>query len=157
MLLTSFWTVNTITNNLQHQLSLANFAALFNAPVPEIIGRTVVLAALVTLTDAVLAFPFAYFMARIASRRTRNALFVAVLLPLWASCPGIRGRVWRAPVPVLWSRGGISFPGTPDRLARHHYGVSSPLVLHVRRYQPLARNDNYLATRRSASSSSTTT
>jgi putative spermidine/putrescine transport system permease protein len=85
MLLTSFWTVNTFTNNLQHQFSLSNFAALFNAPIPEIIGRTVALAALVTLTDAVLAFPFAYFMARIATRRVRNALFVAVLLPLWAS------------------------------------------------------------------------
>jgi putative spermidine/putrescine transport system permease protein len=85
MLVTSFWTVNTFTNNLQHQLSLTNFAALFKAPIPEIIGRTVALAALVTLTDAVLAFPFAYFMARVASRRTRNALFVAVLLPLWAS------------------------------------------------------------------------
>ena len=85
MLLTSFWTVNTFTNNLEHQFSLSNFAALFNAPIPEIIGRTVLLAALVTLTDAVLAFPFAYFMARVATRRVRNALFVAVLLPLWAS------------------------------------------------------------------------
>ena len=85
MLLTSFWTVNTFTNNLEHQFSLSNFAALFNAPIPEIIGRTVLLAALVTLTDAVLAFPFAYFMARVATRRVRNALFIAVLLPLWAS------------------------------------------------------------------------
>jgi putative spermidine/putrescine transport system permease protein len=85
MLLTSFWTVNSFTNNLQHQFSLSNFAALFKAPIPEIIGRTVLLAFLVTLTDAALAFPFAYFMARVASRRLRNALFVAVLLPLWAS------------------------------------------------------------------------
>lgn len=85
MLLTAFWTVNPFTNNLQHQLSLSNFAALVKAPVPDIIGRTVLLAALVTITDAVLAFPFAYFMARVAPTRVRNALFVAVLLPLWAS------------------------------------------------------------------------
>ena len=85
MLLTSFWTVNSFTNNLEHQLSLSNFGALFKAPIPEIIGRTVLMALLVTLTDAVLAFPFAYFMARVASPRVRNALFVAVLLPLWAS------------------------------------------------------------------------
>ena len=85
MLLTSFWTVNTFTNNLERQFSLSNFAALLNSPIPEIIGRTVLLAALVTLTDAVLAFPFAYFMARVATRRVRNALFIAVLLPLWAS------------------------------------------------------------------------
>ena len=43
------------------------------------------MAAAVTVTDAVVAFPFAYFMARIASPRTRTALFVAILLPLWAS------------------------------------------------------------------------
>ena len=43
------------------------------------------IAAAVTVTDAVVAFPFAYFMARVASPRTRTALFVAILLPLWAS------------------------------------------------------------------------
>ncbi len=85
MLLTAFWTVNPFTNNLQHQLSLTNFADLLKAPVPAIIGRTVLLAALVTLTDAVVAFPFAYFMARVATPRLRRVLFVAVLLPLWAS------------------------------------------------------------------------
>jgi putative spermidine/putrescine transport system permease protein len=37
------------------------------------------------VTDAVIAFPFAYFMARVATPRTRTALFVAILLPLWAS------------------------------------------------------------------------
>jgi putative spermidine/putrescine transport system permease protein len=33
----------------------------------------------------VLAVPFAYYMARVASPRRRQALFIAVLLPLWAS------------------------------------------------------------------------
>ena len=47
--------------------------------------RTIGIAAAVTLTDALLAFPFAYFMARVASRRTRAVLFVLTLLPLWAS------------------------------------------------------------------------
>jgi putative spermidine/putrescine transport system permease protein len=85
MLITAFWTVNPFTNNLQHQLSLTNFADLVVAPIPAIVGRTVVLAALVTVTDAILAFPFAYYMARVATPRVRNMLFVAVLLPLWAS------------------------------------------------------------------------
>ena len=43
------------------------------------------MAALVTVTDAVLALPFAYFMARVATPRSRQLLFTAVLLPLWAS------------------------------------------------------------------------
>jgi putative spermidine/putrescine transport system permease protein len=85
MLVTAFWTVNSFTNNLQHQLSATNFKALSQAPIPAIIGRTVLLAALVTVTDAVIAVPFAYFMARMASPTMRNFLFVTVLLPLWAS------------------------------------------------------------------------
>src|SRR5262249_59037584 len=48
-------------------------------------GRTVLIASLVTITDAVLAFPLAYYMARVASRRMQTLLFAAVLLPLWAS------------------------------------------------------------------------
>ena len=47
--------------------------------------RTIGIAAAVTVTDAIIAFPFAYFMARLATPRTRAILFVLVLLPLWAS------------------------------------------------------------------------
>ena len=43
------------------------------------------MAAIVTVTDAILALPFAYYMARVASGRGRQLLFTAVLLPLWAS------------------------------------------------------------------------
>jgi putative spermidine/putrescine transport system permease protein len=48
----------------------------------------------VTVTDAILAFPLAYFMARISRPRTRALLFVAVLLPLWSSYL-IRVYIWR--------------------------------------------------------------
>ena len=47
--------------------------------------RTLGVAAAVTLTDALLAFPIAYYMARVASPRVRNTLVVAVLVPLWAA------------------------------------------------------------------------
>ena len=43
------------------------------------------MAAGVTVVDAIIAFPFAYFMARVATGRTRTVLYVAILLPLWAS------------------------------------------------------------------------
>jgi putative spermidine/putrescine transport system permease protein len=43
------------------------------------------MAALVTLADALLAFPVAYYMARYASGRVKALLAVAVLLPLWSS------------------------------------------------------------------------
>ena len=85
MLITAFWTVNPFTNTLEHSWSLANFQQIFTGTYLTIIGRTVLMAAAVTVTDAVLALPFAYYMARVASPRGRQALFIAVLLPLWAS------------------------------------------------------------------------
>jgi putative spermidine/putrescine transport system permease protein len=85
MLVTAFWSVNPITNTLVHTWSLGNFQQLFTGTYLTIIGRTVAMAAIVTVTDAILAVPFAYYMARVASGRTRQALFTAVLLPLWAS------------------------------------------------------------------------
>jgi putative spermidine/putrescine transport system permease protein len=86
LLITAFWTIDTFTTQIVQAWNLDNFRLILNEPAYRIIiGRTVGLAALVTITDAVLAFPFAYFMARVASRRTQTLLFAAVLLPLWAS------------------------------------------------------------------------
>jgi putative spermidine/putrescine transport system permease protein len=85
MLVTAFWTVNPFTNTLEHTWTLANFRQLFTGTYLTIIGRTLAMAAMVTVTDAVLALPFAYYMARVASGRVRQLLFTAVLLPLWAS------------------------------------------------------------------------
>lgn len=69
-----------------HTWTLDNFRELWNgATYRNVALRTVTIAAAVTITDALIAFPFAYFMARLASPRMRAALFVLVLLPLWAS------------------------------------------------------------------------
>jgi putative spermidine/putrescine transport system permease protein len=86
LLITAFWQINPFTTNIERVFTLNNFQAIFSSPAYRtIIVRTVVMAAVVTLTDAVVAFPFAYFMARMASARTRTILFMAILLPLWAS------------------------------------------------------------------------
>jgi putative spermidine/putrescine transport system permease protein len=86
LLLTAFWRINTFTTAIERVWNLDNFQTIVSDPTYRlIIGRTVGMAALVTATDVVLAFPFAYYMARVASRRTQTLLFAAVLLPLWAS------------------------------------------------------------------------
>ena len=86
LLVTAFWTTNPFTTQIVQFWNTDNFQRLINEPTYHaIIGRTVLIASLVTITDAVLAFPFAYFMARVASRRIQTLLFAAVLLPLWAS------------------------------------------------------------------------
>jgi putative spermidine/putrescine transport system permease protein len=85
MLITAFWTVNPFTNVLEHSWTLSNFNQLFTSTYTTVILRTVEMAAIVTVTDTIIALPFAYYMARVASPRMRRALFTAVLLPLWAS------------------------------------------------------------------------
>jgi putative spermidine/putrescine transport system permease protein len=86
LFVSAFWSVNSFTGELQHTWSLGNFSTLWHTGVYRTVAlRTIGIAAAVTVTDALLAFPFAYFMARVASPRVRSALFVLTLLPLWAS------------------------------------------------------------------------
>jgi putative spermidine/putrescine transport system permease protein len=86
LLVTAFWQLNSFTTKIEQVWNLDNFRViLFDPTYHLIIGRTVAMAAAVTVTDAAIAFPFAYYMARMASRRLQTLLFAAVLLPLWAS------------------------------------------------------------------------
>src|SRR5947208_16823869 len=86
LLITAFWQINPFTTAIERVWNLDNFRTLVtDGTYRLIIVRTIGLAAAVTVTDAVLAFPFAYYMARVASRRVQTLLFAAVLLPLWAS------------------------------------------------------------------------
>jgi putative spermidine/putrescine transport system permease protein len=95
LFVSSFWTVDSFTGKLVHSWTLQNFRTLIDDPTYRSIAlRTIGIAAAVTVTDAVLAFPFAFFAARLASPRLRAALFVAVLLPLWSSYL-VRVYAWR--------------------------------------------------------------
>jgi putative spermidine/putrescine transport system permease protein len=86
LLITAFWTINPFTTNIERTWNVGNFTTILGTPAyRQIILRTVGMAAGVTVIDAIVAIPFAYYMARIARPRTRTFLFVCVLLPLWAS------------------------------------------------------------------------
>jgi putative spermidine/putrescine transport system permease protein len=103
LLIAAFWTVSPLSGELTKSLSFENFETLFNEPVyRNIAWRTVRIAALVTVTDAVLAFPIAFYMAKVASRRGKAILIVAVLLPLWSSYL-VKVYSWR----TMLSSGGI--------------------------------------------------
>jgi putative spermidine/putrescine transport system permease protein len=113
LLLQSFWTTDSFTGKLVHDWNLDNFRALKEAPYPRIILRTLLMASAVTVTCAVLAVPYAYFLARIASRRLRLALLVATVLPLWVSYL-VRVYSWRLilnPDGALnWALNGLGLP-----------------------------------------------
>ena len=103
LLLSAFWDTNPFTSEVVRELTLDNFRTLFEREVyRDVAWRTIQMAALVTIADAVLAFPIAYYMARIASPRTRNLLVVAVLMPLWANYL-VKVYAWR----TMLSDGGV--------------------------------------------------
>jgi putative spermidine/putrescine transport system permease protein len=113
LFVSAFWDLDEFTGKIVHAWNLDNFHTIFSDPTYRHIAyRTVGIAAAVTLTDAVIAFPFAYFMARIASPRLRTVLFVMVLLPLWSSYLA-RIYAWRLILSndgaLNWAFGGIGF------------------------------------------------
>ena len=95
LLATAFWQQDVLSGKILHTFTTDNLKYLKDDPAIHTVTRqTVQMAVLVTITDMVLAFPLAYYMARIASRRVRALLFVGVLMPLWSSYL-IKAYTWR--------------------------------------------------------------
>ncbi len=122
LFVSSFWKLNPLTSAIEHTFTLDNYVKIVTTPVYRVIVlRTVTVAAAVTLTDAILAFPIAYYMARVASRRTRGLLLMLVALPLWSSYL-VRVYAWRIILgengPMSWAFGligaGQIAPGYSD-------------------------------------------
>jgi putative spermidine/putrescine transport system permease protein len=114
LFVSAFWSLDSFTGKLVHVWTWSNFDTIIHEPTYRRIAfRTVWMAAAVTVTDAIIALPFAYYMARIASPRTRTVLFVLVLLPLWSSYLA-RIYAWRLilnPDGALnWSLGNLGLP-----------------------------------------------
>jgi putative spermidine/putrescine transport system permease protein len=104
LLLASLYTTNDFTGNLVKTISLTNFRELVSDPTFRTVTlRTIGIALSVTVIDLVLALPIAFFMAKVASRRTRRALAVAIVLPLWASYL-VKAYSWRV---ILDPSGGV--------------------------------------------------
>ena len=85
LFLNAFWQRDPFTGHVLRDFTLDNFLDLGRPVFITVTLRTLLMATAVTLTSAVIAFPIAYYMARVASPRVRGALVVAVLMPLWAS------------------------------------------------------------------------
>ena len=95
MLLNSLWLRDEFTGLVIRTLTLDNFTDIASGQVYwAVTARTVAMAAAVTLTCIVLAFPIAYYIARVASPRRRGLLIVAILMPLWASYL-VKAYAWR--------------------------------------------------------------
>jgi putative spermidine/putrescine transport system permease protein len=103
---TSFWSIDPFTSSIVHTWSLSNYKEILTEPTYRVITlRTVGIAIAVTVTDIALAFPLAYYAARIAKPRARAGILLAVVLPLWSSYL-VRVFAWRTILevggPLAW-------------------------------------------------------
>jgi putative spermidine/putrescine transport system permease protein len=122
LLVASFWSVSALTGEISQTFTFDNFNTIFTEPVYRTIAwRTVRVAALVTITDAVLAFPIAFYMAKVASRRARATLVVGILMPLW-SFYLVKVYAWRT---MLSADGVINWALGPLGLHGPGYGTTA--------------------------------
>jgi putative spermidine/putrescine transport system permease protein len=118
MFLSSLWRLDPTTSAIVREPSLANFQDVLNPDKPylRVAQHTVGIALIVTMADVLIAFPLAYYMARVASPRVRRILFITATLPLWVSYL-VRVYSWRVILAddgfLNWTLGfvGLSGPG----------------------------------------------
>jgi putative spermidine/putrescine transport system permease protein len=85
-----------LLTRLDTTLTFENYQRLWDTPAYRVVmQRTLIAAVCVTVIDALLALPVAFYMAKVASRWAKRALVVAVTMPLWAGYL-VKGYAWRA-------------------------------------------------------------
>lgn len=105
LLLNSFFYLEEFTGLVVRQFTLRTYAQLFTPTNMGIFGRTAGMAMAVTIADAIVAFPLAYYIARYASPKAKTYLYIAVTLPLWSSYL-VRVYAWKL---ILAKEGIISW------------------------------------------------
>jgi putative spermidine/putrescine transport system permease protein len=110
MFVSAFWTTDSFTGNVIKTTSGQNLHDVYTSGVYwRVALRTVEVALVVTVIDAAIAVPVAFYMSKVAARRTRLLMVVAVLTPLWASYL-VKAYAWRTLLapdgPLSWLTGG---------------------------------------------------
>jgi putative spermidine/putrescine transport system permease protein len=122
LLVTALWTTNAFTGDIERVWTFDNIQTVLTDSVYRAVTlRTIGVAALVTVIDAVLALPVAFFMAKVAARRWQPLLVAAILMPLWASYL-VKAYAWRS----MFGGGGlIDWAGSPFGLGSPGYGLAA--------------------------------
>jgi putative spermidine/putrescine transport system permease protein len=122
LLIASFWSVNALSGETIKGFSFDNYKELVDVPVyRDVAGRTIGIAAAATVTDALLAIPIAFYMAKLASPRVKALLVVAVLMPLW-SFYLVKVYAWRT---MLSTDGAVNWALDPLGISGPGYGTSA--------------------------------
>ncbi|MFD4871920.1 ABC transporter permease [Streptomyces sp. NPDC058420] len=125
LFVSAFWTTDSFTSEVVKVWSTDNFHELFTVPVyRQVILRSIGVALSVTVLCAVIAFPLAFYTARVAKPRWRPLLVVAILTPLWASYL-VKVYAWR----LILSQGGLAdWVLTPFGLSGPGFGLPATVL-----------------------------
>ena len=85
LLVQSFFSIDEFTGLIQYQFTLKTYGELLHPANLDIIARTVLMAACVTVASVIIAFPVAYYAARYARGRWKALFYLGIMLPLWSS------------------------------------------------------------------------
>jgi putative spermidine/putrescine transport system permease protein len=106
LLAQSFFRLDEFTGQVVRELGLSTYAELLTQPANlDIIQRTVLMAAAVTLGCALIGFPVAYHAARHTGPRGKAFFYLAIMLPLWSSYL-VRVYAWKL---ILAKEGVVSW------------------------------------------------
>ena len=126
LLLSAFWGTDTFTGEVVRTFTLDNVREVAaNDTYRRVTLRTVGVAAAVTVVCAVIAFPMAFYLAKVASPRARRLLVVAVLTPLWASYL-VKAYAWRA---MLAGDGVVNWALEPFGLRGPGFGLPATVIV----------------------------
>jgi len=81
----SFYSIDEFSGMVKPEFTLKTYAELLRPANFDVILRTVLMSAAVTIGCAIIAFPIAYFAARFARGRWKAVFYLGVMLPLWSS------------------------------------------------------------------------
>jgi len=119
LLISAFWSLGELSNQVEGT-TLDHFNTIYTEGVYRAISlRTVGVAAAVTVTDALLAFPIAFYMAKFARPRTKSLMVVAVLMPLWSAYL-VKVYAWRT---ILSEDGALNWVLNPFGISGPDYGL----------------------------------
>jgi putative spermidine/putrescine transport system permease protein len=121
LLVNSFFRLDDFTAQIVRDFTLSTYAQLFTPANLDIVYRTTSMAVAVTIADALIAFPLAYFIARYASGRLKPLMYLAVILPLWSSYL-VRVYSWKLILAkegiISWLFSAVGLQGVLDAVLR---------------------------------------
>jgi putative spermidine/putrescine transport system permease protein len=119
LLLQSFYHLDDFSGVILHEFTLSTYGQLFEISNLQTIGRTVAMAAIVTIASAIIAFPIAYYAARFARGKTKALFYLAVMMPLWSSYL-VKVYAWKLILAkegiITWAANGVGLSWVLDAL-----------------------------------------